>query len=112
MKLIGIFSKNRLEWFETDWACALFGLTTVPLYDTLGRDSLAYCIEMTGITTMFVSAKTAGEMVKFNLKGTLKTIISYDPLDGKTSKMIKEMGLELLHYSDLIEEGAKSDLNF
>lgn len=36
MKLIGIYSKNRYEWFVTDWACILFGVTTVPLYETLG----------------------------------------------------------------------------
>jgi long-subunit acyl-CoA synthetase (AMP-forming) len=36
MKFIGIYSKNRYEWFVTDWACVLFGITTVPLYDTLG----------------------------------------------------------------------------
>jgi len=36
MRLVGIFSRNRYEWFVTDWACALWGVTTVPLYDTLG----------------------------------------------------------------------------
>ena len=44
MKIVGIFSKNRLEWFITDWACSLFGITTVPLYDTLGKENLTYCI--------------------------------------------------------------------
>ena len=36
MKLIGIFSKNRYEWIIADIACMLYGLTIVPLYDTLG----------------------------------------------------------------------------
>ena len=36
MKLIGIFSKNRYEWIVADIACMLYGLTIVPLYDTLG----------------------------------------------------------------------------
>lgn len=36
MKLIGIYSKNRYEWFVADWACVQFGITSVPLYDTLG----------------------------------------------------------------------------
>jgi long-chain acyl-CoA synthetase len=44
MKIVGIFSKNRLEWFITDWACSLFGITTVPLYDTLGKENLTYCL--------------------------------------------------------------------
>ena len=36
MKFVGIYSKNRLEWLLTDFACVLFGLTSIPLYDTLG----------------------------------------------------------------------------
>lgn len=36
MKLIGIFAKNRYEWIVADIACMLYGLTIVPLYDTLG----------------------------------------------------------------------------
>jgi long-chain acyl-CoA synthetase len=78
MRLVGIYSKNRLEWFITDWACALFGFTVVPLYDTLGADNLAYCIEMTGLTSLFVSCKTAAEVCKFKEKGSLKTLIVYD----------------------------------
>lgn len=44
MKLIGIFSKNRYEWVAADMACMLYGLTIVPLYDTLGIDNLTYCL--------------------------------------------------------------------
>ena len=36
MKLIGIFAKNRYEWMVVDVLCCLYGLTSVPLYDTLG----------------------------------------------------------------------------
>lgn len=36
MKLMGIYSKNRYEWFLADLACLHFGIVTVPLYDTLG----------------------------------------------------------------------------
>jgi long-subunit acyl-CoA synthetase (AMP-forming) len=36
MKLVGIFSKNRYEWIVADLACVLYGMTIVPLYDTLG----------------------------------------------------------------------------
>jgi long-subunit acyl-CoA synthetase (AMP-forming) len=36
MRFIGIYAKNRMEWLLTDLACTLFGVTSVPLYDTLG----------------------------------------------------------------------------
>ena len=44
MNLVGVFSKNRLEWFQLDWACVLFGYTLAPLYDTLGKENLGYCL--------------------------------------------------------------------
>lgn len=110
MKLVGIYSKNVLEWFITDWACCLFGYTTVPLYDTLGKDNLEDCIETTQITTLFISAKTALGVVKFNLKGTLKTVISYDRLPGDVVDKIKDAGLELIYYEDLLAEGGKSKI--
>ena len=36
MKIVGIYAKNRYEWIAADIACTLYGLTLVPLYDTLG----------------------------------------------------------------------------
>ena len=58
MKLIGIYSKNSYEWYMTDWACINFGITTVPLYDTLGVANLTYCLKQTEITSLFVTAAT------------------------------------------------------
>jgi len=55
MKFIGIYAKNRYEWFITDWACAFFGITSVPLYDTLGVQNLSFCLKQTEMTTLFVS---------------------------------------------------------
>ena len=66
MNCIGVFSRNRLEWFILDWACILFGMVLTPLYDTLGKENLGHCINESGITTMFLSAKTAAELCKFN----------------------------------------------
>lgn len=55
MNFVGIYSKNRKEWFVFDWGCVLFGITSVPLYDTLGVENLSYCLKMTEFTTLFIS---------------------------------------------------------
>lgn len=47
MQFVGIYSKNRYEWLITDWACVYFGITSVPLYDTLGVENLTYCLKQT-----------------------------------------------------------------
>lgn len=40
--LIGVYSKNRVEWNTLDMGCALYGYTLIPLYDTLGSETISY----------------------------------------------------------------------
>jgi long-chain acyl-CoA synthetase len=58
MRFVGIYAKNRLEWLYTDLACNIFGITSIPLYDTLGIENLSYCLNQTEMTTLFMSADT------------------------------------------------------
>lgn len=44
MNLLGIFSINREEWLLTEYANFLYNFTMVPLYDTLGPDSIDYVL--------------------------------------------------------------------
>lgn len=81
MKLIGIYSKNSYQWYITDWACIHFGITTVPLYDTLGVANLTYCLKQTELTTLFVSAATLKTLLTLTDFGNLKTLICYDKID-------------------------------
>lgn len=108
MNLVGIYSKNRMEWYVADWACALFGFTVSPLYSTLGKDNLSYCIDLCGITTLFVEANTAAELYHFKQKGSLKTLICFDEIDEELRKNLQSQGLEVLGYRQLIEEGKAS----
>lgn len=78
MKLIGIHAKNRYEWFVSDWACVLFGLTTVPLYDTLGIENLTFCLKQTEMKTMFVTAETLQTLIKLKDRGALTAVISFE----------------------------------
>lgn len=71
MKLVGIFSKNRYEWLVADMACMLYGLTIVPLYDTLGIENLTYCLEHSGIRTLFVTADTIKTVLGLKGHGNL-----------------------------------------
>jgi long-chain acyl-CoA synthetase len=44
LKLIGVFSKNREEWFVLDYANMLYGNTMIPLYDTLGPETVPFVL--------------------------------------------------------------------
>ncbi|KAF8823028.1 AMP-binding enzyme domain-containing protein [Cardiosporidium cionae] len=54
-RFLGIFSKNREEWTLCEYACAAYGFTLVPLYDTLGAESLLYILNLTRLTTIAAS---------------------------------------------------------
>lgn len=45
LKFLGIWAKNREEWVFTDMACALYGFTSVPIYDTLGEQAVTFILE-------------------------------------------------------------------
>lgn len=44
MKMVGVFSKNREEWMLLEYANFLYGNTMIPLYDTLGPESIPYVL--------------------------------------------------------------------
>lgn len=100
--MVGIYSKNRYEWFITDWACVLFGLTSVPLYDTLGVENLTYCLKQTEITTLFANPETLRVLLKLKDFGNLQNIISYDKVDADIQKKLEEHNIKLFYFDDLV----------
>ena len=62
-RLVGLYSKNRYEWVIAEQACNAYGYISVPLYDTLGADAVAFVIGQTSMATLFVEA-AATKMVR------------------------------------------------
>jgi long-chain acyl-CoA synthetase len=44
-RFIALYSKNRVEWGISDFACAVSAITSVCLYDTLGKESIDYILD-------------------------------------------------------------------
>ena len=61
--MLGIYSRNRQEFYLTDVACLLYGITCVPLYDTLGLTNLAYCLEHSNISSCICGASNAKNLL-------------------------------------------------
>lgn len=78
LKMISIYSKNREEWLFTDLACILFGISVVPLYDTLGPDTIQYVLGQTNVTTIFASGESLKTLVKQNSLHKVKQIVCFD----------------------------------
>jgi long-chain acyl-CoA synthetase len=78
LKMFGIFAKNRTEWTLTDIAANLFGLTTIPIYDTLGDENITYVFNHTQLTTCFVSEGALKSLMKCKDLVRVSTIVCYD----------------------------------
>lgn len=72
MKFVGIFSRNRPEWTILDIACVLYGLVTIPIYDTLGDENISYVFNHTNLTTVFVNDLGVKALMKTHDMGSVK----------------------------------------
>ncbi|ELP94653.1 long-chain-fatty-acid-CoA ligase, putative, partial [Entamoeba invadens IP1] len=101
---VGIISSNRYEWYVSQFAMQRQGIVPVPLYPTLGKDSLNYIITTLNIKNVFCTfSKTVEEM--YNSNPTLK-LICYPTLKKVMSTI--PSNINYINYTDLIEMGKKN----
>ncbi|KAL4483574.1 hypothetical protein ABPG72_016855 [Tetrahymena utriculariae] len=106
MELIGIYSKNRIEWGIADIANSLYGYTMVPLYDSLGPDSISYVLANSQITTCYCSAASVQTLSKTQDLHHLKNIISFDQISEDVIELIKQRGIVVYYFKDIIKKGS------
>eukprot|EP01062_Namystynia_karyoxenos_P062552 TRINITY_DN55454_c0_g1_i1.p2 TRINITY_DN55454_c0_g1~~TRINITY_DN55454_c0_g1_i1.p2 ORF type:complete len:682 (+),score=243.58 TRINITY_DN55454_c0_g1_i1:107-2152(+) len=56
LKLLGFYAKNRIEWVIGEQGCYHHAIAPVPLYDTLGAESVEYVVKQTELKAMCCSA--------------------------------------------------------
>lgn len=62
MKLLALYARNRPEWVIAEQAAFAHSTVTVPLYDTLGPETVEYVVKQTDLTT--VVCGDASELTK------------------------------------------------
>lgn len=82
LKMFGIYSQTSLEFVLCEIAAILYGLTTVPIYDTLGEEAMIYIFNQTKMETLFLSQKHVEKICKIkqekNELNFLKNLIIMD----------------------------------
>lgn len=76
-----ILSENRLEWALADWSCLAAGVADVPIYSTLPPYQVAYILEDSGATLVFVSDAEQLAKVRAAAAGLTREIriVVFDP---------------------------------
>eukprot|EP00330_Aristerostoma_sp_ATCC50986_P009097 CAMPEP_0114586692 /NCGR_PEP_ID=MMETSP0125-20121206/9842_1 /TAXON_ID=485358 ORGANISM="Aristerostoma sp., Strain ATCC 50986" /NCGR_SAMPLE_ID=MMETSP0125 /ASSEMBLY_ACC=CAM_ASM_000245 /LENGTH=642 /DNA_ID=CAMNT_0001782237 /DNA_START=55 /DNA_END=1983 /DNA_ORIENTATION=- len=106
MKFVGLWGKNRTEWAITDLACYMYGIITLPVYDTLGIDACEHIFAQTNVETFIVGADKLKPFIDGVKKGkftTLKTLICMDgDVEADLVSQAKEQGVKLLSWNDFL----------
>jgi long-chain acyl-CoA synthetase len=103
LKLLGIYSRNVQEFYLMDLACLLYGITCVPLYDTLGPANLLYCLQHSNISTCLCGSTNAKALLKAESVANLQNIILYEPIEAAVEEELGKR-FKIFHFWKLVEE--------
>ena len=110
LRLLGVFSKNCLEWFVCEQACNAYNFTLVPLYDSLGEDALLHILEQAQLVTVACSLECL-PLLLFGAKKTkrIKTLLLFSPQEYKipkeTADSCDEAGITtIVYYHDIMKQ--------
>lgn len=106
LKMIAHFSKNRMEWNISEHACNSQGLIVVPMYDTLGPETVEYILNQTGISTILISSEEFKKVLPVKAKApSLKNVIIMDGCTDERREEAKKAGLNLLDFKEVEASG-------
>ncbi|MDR2747420.1 MAG: long-chain fatty acid--CoA ligase [Treponema sp.] len=117
---IGIVADNRQEWMVTDFGILSAGAADVPRGGDATAQELAYILGATACAVVFAeNQKQAGKLLSIREEGldgggtaglpALKTLITYDPVDGETEERVAALGLTTLYFPSLLALGQKRE---
>lgn len=114
LKFVAIYSKNNVNSFLIDVACCLYGITSVPIYDTLGEDATNFMFKQTNTTTCFLTAnhiKGVAGLIGTNHITTLENLVIMDPdynveNDEDLKAIQKDKNIKVYTFADVIKAGS------
>ena len=79
MRLLALYMKNRPEWIIAEQACFRYSASTVPMYDTLGADTVEMILNETELATVLCTPAEIKSLLKVkDMCPSLKNIIYVD----------------------------------
>lgn len=104
---IGIYSPNCIEWLITEQICNAYALTIVPLYETLGNDSVMHIINETKFKILVIETKCAEKLLKtleaqsgFKLPIKILIVVG-DKLDDK---LTRKLSMRIVYWNELLSQ--------
>ncbi|BAM39023.1 long-chain-fatty-acid--CoA ligase 5 [Theileria orientalis strain Shintoku] len=112
VKMLGIYSVNTPEWLMCEQVCNAFGLTLVPLYDTLGEQSTEYILNTTELSVVVCDNKCAFKLLnlmpRLNNSLSLVVVIGVDNVDPGLSYK----NVTFMTWNEVVQRGRNNPREF
>ncbi|XP_039000407.1 long chain acyl-CoA synthetase 6, peroxisomal-like isoform X2 [Hibiscus syriacus] len=103
---VGLYFINRPEWLIVDHACAAYSLISVPLYDTLGPDSVKYIINHADLKAVFCMPQTLNSLLSILSEiPSLRLIVVVGGMENEVPSLPSSTSIQVVTYSQLLSQG-------
>ncbi|XP_050375234.1 long chain acyl-CoA synthetase 6, peroxisomal-like [Argentina anserina] len=106
---IGMYFINRPEWMIVDHACSAYSYISVPLYDTLGPDSVKYIANHAVVQVIFCVPETLNSILSILSDiPTVRLIVVVGGIDEHIPSFPSSTGVKVVTYLTLLNQGRSS----
>ncbi|KAK2196950.1 bifunctional AMP-dependent synthetase-ligase/ANL [Babesia duncani] len=115
VQLLGVYASNCFEWLVCEQVCNGYGLTIVPIYDTLGEESTKYILENSDLNVIVCDLACARKLIKVIPKAKRSTVrvIIVTGIDRILEDLIEaSVGVDMYTWNEIITSGAKDPSPF
>ena len=108
-KFLGIYSRNKVEWYLSLLGAHAIGVTIVTIYDTLGEKAIEYILSQTQLNTIVIESKVLKKiltLIKDGKAPSLKNLIVINPEDeNETVNELKLQEIKIYTFEDICKVG-------
>ncbi|TMW67701.1 hypothetical protein Poli38472_011321 [Pythium oligandrum] len=109
--MVGIFSKNRVEWCLSAHACDRMSYVLVPVYDTLGPEAVPYIVNHTEQTLLICAKEQFDTVLKCkDTCPTLQYIVQFEELTQEQRQRAEAQGVQVKSFREIEELGKSHPL--
>jgi len=108
--LLGLYMKNCMEWVLSEHAIYSLGGATVPLYDTLGPQTVDFVLDQTGMSCVVCSRAELPHLCEAKRSGqhdAFRHVILIDGVIPDAAQMAKAAGLDVVSLAKVEAVGAQ-----
>jgi len=105
LNLIGIMTKNRLEWMMTEFANILYRNTMTPMYENADNKMVSHVLQQTNILTIVGTNISLNTILKLENRYNLKNFINVEEASDEQKKKAEELGIKIYTFDEVVNNG-------